>query len=180
MILVYTWIMRKSRLSGSMRAKTEWLSYSSTTPPEPSTPLLWSLRTPGRERPVVVRQGKGRGHMCILPPGMDMAHLAKNWGGKRNEWIATCHYQQAKEILRPDIAQGLMEHLRTAHGSLLLYHQHRAFGVADDPLRHGAHQEPFQAGAAVAAHDDEAGLFKIRRLDDALLRPPHENHGFQG
>jgi len=89
MSLVYTWIMWKSRLSGSVRAKAEGLNYSTTNPPEASTPLLWSLRTPGRKRPVVVRQGKGRGAMCIPPPGMEMAHLAKNWGGKRNAWIAT-------------------------------------------------------------------------------------------
>jgi len=36
----------------------------------------------------MMSQRKSGGHMDILPPGMKMGQRAKNWGGKRNAWIA--------------------------------------------------------------------------------------------
>ena len=44
--------------------------------------MWWTLRTPGQHRPVMVRQGKGRGQMGIPPPGAEMGQQAKKLGEK--------------------------------------------------------------------------------------------------
>ena len=55
---------------------------------------------------------------------------------------------------------------------LLLHHQHRAGGLADDPFGHGAHQELAQAGAAVAPQDDEVHLLGLGQHDNGLVGLP--------
>jgi hypothetical protein len=35
------------------------------------------IKTPDRHHPIMVRQGKGGGHICVAPPGMEMGQLAK-------------------------------------------------------------------------------------------------------
>lgn len=50
---------------------------------------LW-IKTPDQDRPIMVRQRKGGGHICVAPPGMEMGQLPKkNWGEKRNGWVAS-------------------------------------------------------------------------------------------
>ena len=48
--------------------------------------MRWTLRTPGQYHPVMVGQGKGRGHMHIPLPGMEMGQLTKNLGWKE-KWM---------------------------------------------------------------------------------------------
>jgi hypothetical protein len=43
-------------------------------PQNPDTAMPWSLRTPGKHRPIMVSQRKGGGHMEISPPGMIRNH----------------------------------------------------------------------------------------------------------
>jgi hypothetical protein len=67
---------------------------------DPSNIWLGSLRTPVQQRPVMMRQRKGGGHMDIPPAGLETGQLVKNWGGKRNGWIAA-HLPPTKLLKNP-------------------------------------------------------------------------------
>jgi len=44
------------------------------------------IKTPDQHHRIMVRQGKGGGHICVVPPGMEMGQLAKKWGLKE-KWM---------------------------------------------------------------------------------------------
>lgn len=44
------------------------------------------IKTPGQHHPIMVRQGKGGGHIYVAPPGMEMGQLAKKLGLK-GKWM---------------------------------------------------------------------------------------------
>ena len=41
------------------------------------------IKTPDQHHPIMVRRGKGGGHICVAPPGMEMSQLAKKIGVER-------------------------------------------------------------------------------------------------
>lgn len=58
---------------------------------------------------------------------------------------------------------------------LFAHHQHRAGGVTHHGFRHAAHQQMAEAGATVAAHDQQIHLVFLR-LEDDLVGGAAEAH----